>query len=104
MEQVPWLGSLPVIGALFSSRSYQRRETDLAIIVTPRLVRPARPGAAIATPLDNTRPGNDADFFLNGNAEIARGDERTLLGHGIPFTGHILILPKGDSHVIAVRD
>jgi pilus assembly protein CpaC len=104
MEQVPWLGSLPVLGTLFSSRSYQRRETDLAIIVTPRLVRPARPGAVIATPLDNTRPGNDADFFLNGNGEIARGDERALLGHGIPFTGHILMLPKGDSHVIAVRD
>ena len=57
VEQVPWLGSLPVLGQLFSSRSYLKKETDLAIIVTPRLVRPARPGSVIATPLDNTTPG-----------------------------------------------
>ncbi len=44
IEQLPWLGSVPVLGALFSSKSYQKNETDLAIIVTPHLVRPARPG------------------------------------------------------------
>jgi pilus assembly protein CpaC len=103
-SQLPWLADVPVLGALLRSANYQKRETDLAIIVTPRLVRPARPGAAIATPLDNSRPGNDADLFLGGNAEIPRGDERALLGHGIPFTGHILALPKGDRNVVAVRD
>ena len=35
IEQLPWLGSIPVLGALFSSKSYQKNETDLAIIVTP---------------------------------------------------------------------
>ena len=47
IEQLPWLGSVPVLGALFSSKSYQKNETDLAIIVTPHLVRPARPGDVI---------------------------------------------------------
>ena len=44
ISQLPWLGDVPVLGALFRSASYQKNETDLAIIVTPRLVRPARPG------------------------------------------------------------
>jgi pilus assembly protein CpaC len=103
-EQVPWLGSLPVLGQLFSSRSYQRRETDLAIIVTPRLVRPGRPGDVVQTPLDNTVPANDADVFLTGNFELSRGDQRALLGHGIPLSGHILDLPKGGISVVEVRN
>ena len=57
---------------LFASRSYQKKETDLAIIVTPRLVRPARPGDVIKTPLDNTLPANDADFFLTGKPSSPR--------------------------------
>jgi pilus assembly protein CpaC len=52
ISQMPWLGDMPVLGALFRSASYQKNETDLAIIVTPRLVRPARPGHVIKTPLD----------------------------------------------------
>ncbi len=104
VEQVPWLGSLPVLGQLFSSRSYLKQETDLAIIVTPRLVRPARPGSVMATPLDSTLPANDPDFFTTGNAELSRTDQRALIGHGVPFSGHILELPKGGTNVVAVRN
>ena len=55
VEQLPWVGSMPVLGALFTSKSYQKNETDLVIIVTPRLVRPARPGEVLRTPTDKTR-------------------------------------------------
>jgi hypothetical protein len=68
---VPWLGDVPVLGALFRSAAYQKNETDLAIIVTPRLVRPTRPGDPVKTPLDNTLPANDIDFFLMGKAEVS---------------------------------
>ena len=34
----PWVADIPIIGALFSSRRFQRKETELVIIVTPRLV------------------------------------------------------------------
>jgi pilus assembly protein CpaC len=102
-DQVPWLGSVPVLGALFSSRSYQRRETDLAIIVTPRLVRPGKPGDKIATPLDGTVPGNDVDFFLNGKAELTRGEHQALTGNRFPLSGHILDLPRGGARVVQVR-
>jgi pilus assembly protein CpaC len=74
LEQMPWLGSVPVLGTLFSSKSYQRNETDLAIIVTPRIVRPARPGDVIKAPTDDTRPPNDVDYFLMGKTELSRND------------------------------
>jgi pilus assembly protein CpaC len=71
-EQLPWAGDLPILGALFRSRSYQQKETELAIIVTPHLVQPVRPGQKLKTPLDNTRPGNDVDQFLLGRSEVPR--------------------------------
>ncbi len=105
MSQLPWIGDVPVLGALFRSTQYQKNETDLAIIVTPRLVRPARPGDMVRTPLDNTLPPNDADLFLMGKTEVRREAVRAMAG--IPprhFTGHMLDLPKGGANVISVRN
>jgi len=103
-EQVPWLGDIPVLGQLFASRSYQKKETDLAIIVTPRIVRPARPGDAINTPLDNTLPANDSDLFLFGKAEIPRAAFRDAVGATVPLSGHMLDLPKGGARVVSVKN
>jgi pilus assembly protein CpaC len=106
IEQLPWLGSVPVLGALFSSKSFQKNETDLAIIVTPHVVRPARPGDEIRTPVDDTLPPNDVDFFLLGKAEVKREEARALtpvtariaVAGDRPFTGHMLELSKGESN------
>ncbi|HET9714795.1 MAG TPA: type II and III secretion system protein family protein [Pseudolabrys sp.] len=108
LEQLPWLGSIPVLGALFSSKSYQQNETDLAIIVTPHIVRPARPGDEIRTPADDTLPPNDVDFFLLGKTEVSREEARALtpvtariaIAGDRPFTGHMLDLPKGESDAV----
>ena len=54
IDQLPWLGDVPVLGALFRSTEYQKNETDLVILVTPHLVRPMAPTDPIHTPLDNT--------------------------------------------------
>ncbi|MBR1210297.1 type II and III secretion system protein family protein [Bradyrhizobium sp. JYMT SZCCT0180] len=72
VSQLPWIGSVPVLGALFRSSSYQQEETDLVIIVTPRLVAPAVPGQQLASPLDSRLPANDVDFFLNGQMEVKK--------------------------------
>lgn len=106
IEQLPWLGTVPVLGALFSSKSYQKNETDLAIIVTPHLVRPARPGDVIKTPADDTMAPNDVDFFLLGKTEVSRAEGRALspvaarivAAGDRPFTGHMLDLPKGETN------
>lgn len=96
-DQLPWAGDLPVIGALFRSRSFQQKETELAIIVTPHLVQPVRPGQKLRTPLDNTRPGNDIDQFLLGRSEVPKA--------GYPRTGPVepLATPArqaGTGHII----
>jgi pilus assembly protein CpaC len=103
-QQLPWLGDVPVLGTLFRSAAYQKNETDLAIIVTPRLVRPARPGDPIKTPFDATLPPNDVDLFLNGKNEIPRQQARLLQGALVPFSGHIIDLPKRGSHVVRARN
>jgi pilus assembly protein CpaC len=72
ISQVPWLGTVPVLGALFRSSSYQKRETDLVVIVTPNLVAPAAPGQQLSTPLDQRIPSNDRDFFLNGRLDMRK--------------------------------
>ena len=58
-----------MLGALFRSAAYQQEETDLVVIVTPHLVAPSVPGQRLASPLDNTMPTNDVDFFLMGEME-----------------------------------
>ena len=67
--QLPWIGQVPVLGALFRSASYLKSETELVIIVTPRLVQPAIPGQKLMTPLDQKVAGNDVDLFLLGRSE-----------------------------------
>jgi pilus assembly protein CpaC len=105
VDQLPWLGDVPVLGALFRSSSYQKNETDLAIIVTPRLVRPARPGDVIKTPLDASVPPNDVDLFLMGKTELTPAKARLVNGVApLEFSGHVLDLPKGGTDVLSVRD
>lgn len=84
--QVPWLGDIPILGALFRSADYRRNQSELVIIVTPHLVSPTR-GEALALPTDRVRPPTEAEFFGLGKvgstggkrakgpaAEVARQD------------------------------
>jgi pilus assembly protein CpaC len=90
VSQIPWLGSVPVLGALFRSSAYQQNETDLVVIVTPHLVAPAAPGQALATPFDKTLPSNDIDLFLMGRPEV-RKEYTEYVTSGGQLTG-----PYGD--------
>ncbi|NNE59154.1 MAG: type II and III secretion system protein family protein [Hellea sp.] len=68
-SQVPWLGDVPVLGSLFRSSRYKNQETELVIIVTPRLVKPAPDISDLATPHDFTKPPSELDLFLGGELE-----------------------------------
>lgn len=57
IEKAPFLGDIPVLGALFRSTKFQRNETELVIIVTPYLVKPV--STQLATPADGYRAPND---------------------------------------------
>ncbi|HEY0957657.1 MAG TPA: type II and III secretion system protein family protein [Novosphingobium sp.] len=65
VDQVPLLGSIPILGALFRSSSFKKGETELLIVVTPRLVAPIRPGQ-VRLPTDRVLDPREADTFLLG--------------------------------------
>lgn len=97
-NQVPWLGQVPIVGALFKNSSSQKEETELVVIVTPHIVRPVKPGEQLATPFDKTRPANDPEFFVLGQLEVTKDMVRKYeLGEGVtgPY-GHMLDFKSKD--------
>lgn len=91
VDQVPFLGDLPVLGALFRSTSYQRDQSELVVIVTAHLVSPIR-GEALILPTDRVRPPTERELFLygrtegagppaGGTAEVARQDFQGSYGY-----------------------
>jgi pilus assembly protein CpaC len=64
-SQLPWIGDVPILGALFRSANYKRNQTELVIIVTAHLVTPTR-GEALALPTDRIKPPTEKDLFLYG--------------------------------------
>ena len=68
VNAVPLLGKIPIIGMLFRSTSFRKQETELVMIVTPRIVRPV-PAGSLAVPTDRVLIPDDADLFLNGAIE-----------------------------------
>lgn len=65
IRQLPLLGALPIIGALFRSTNYQKGETELLIVVTPHLVQPIRPDQ-VRLPTDRVADPRESDTFLFG--------------------------------------
>ncbi|MEX1661661.1 type II and III secretion system protein family protein [uncultured Thioclava sp.] len=66
--QIPWLGDVPILGALFRSAEYQRKQSELVIIVTPHLVSPIK-GQALALPTDRVKPPTESELFLYGKVQ-----------------------------------
>jgi pilus assembly protein CpaC len=97
-QQLPWIGRVPVLGALFRSAQYRKQETDLVIIITPRLVRPARPGERLATPLDLTKGSSEKEYFLKGRQEspVWRTSTKHARKHPPPEPSHGHILTLAD--------
>ncbi|MCZ6847935.1 MAG: type II and III secretion system protein family protein [Alphaproteobacteria bacterium] len=65
ITQVPWLGSVPILGALFRSSEFIRQETELVMVVTPYIVKPVS-ADQIVLPTDKFLPPSEKDFFLLG--------------------------------------
>lgn len=61
---LPFLGDIPILGALFRSDSFQQNQTELVIVVTPYIVRPVSNIATIASPDDGWRIPNDLERIL----------------------------------------
>lgn len=102
VRQVPWIGQIPVLGTLFRSTAFQKNETDLVILVTPRLVQPGTPNQPLSSPLDNARSSNDVELFLLGMLEVNKNMIRAFEeGNGVigPF-GHMIDLEFDDALIV----
>jgi pilus assembly protein CpaC len=67
-KKFPFLGDIPVLGHLFRSNSYQKRDTELVIIVTPHLVKPLDM-AKQTLPTDQFVEPDDLEFYILGASE-----------------------------------
>lgn len=80
-NKVPVLGDLPFAGTVFSSISYQTRESELVILVTPRLVAPLdQCQAPKRLPGQETRTPDDYELFLENVLEAPRGQRKVWNG------------------------
>jgi pilus assembly protein CpaC len=82
---------LPVIGALFRSRDFQKRETELVIVVTPFVVKPVA-RSQLAMPDDGFAWASDVNSDLLGqmNRIYGRDPERAPVGQFVGDVGFIV--------------
>jgi pilus assembly protein CpaC len=87
----PGLKNLPVIGALFRSRDFQKRETELVIVVTPFVVKPVA-RSQLAMPDDGFAWASDVNSDLLGqmNRIYGRDPERAPVGQFVGDVGFIV--------------
>ncbi len=68
ISKVPALGNLPVLGALFRSVRYQRRETEMVVFVTASLVEPINVDPSALPGMLHTAP-SDWELYAEGRIE-----------------------------------
>lgn len=71
LGQFPWLGDLPILGALFRSSLFQRNESELVIIVTPYIVRPVDETSDLHVPTEGLVFATDLERVLLGRSTSA---------------------------------
>jgi pilus assembly protein CpaC len=81
VNKIPFLGDIPILGTLFTSKEFQKNETELVIIVKPKIVRALNPQEVASLPgSDLRRKVSDLDFFI-----LNRGWPKTgAPGVGLP--------------------
>jgi len=76
----PGLGNIPILGALFRSSDFQQEETELVIVITPRLVRSAERNN-LRLPTDGYTPPNRREQYLEGRTEGVDGGSQGGAGN-----------------------
>ena len=85
ITKAPFLGDIPILGALFRSTSYRKNKTELVIVVTPYLVRPVNANQ-IALPTDGARLPSATETLLTGGEYGTANQPRPLPRPGAPLT------------------
>ena len=96
INKAPFLGDLPILGALFRSTRFQRSETELVVVVTPYLVRPV--SGQLASPADGYRAPTDGQRVWEGQSYDGKSGPAGLAptprpGMSLPTTGAAAAAP-----------
>jgi len=81
LKRFPWLGDIPILGALFRSTSFTHNESELVIIVTPYIVRPVSRTADLRMPTDGLVFANQLEQILYGRIDHAGAPPAGELPH-----------------------
>lgn len=71
--QTPLLGDIPILGALFRSSRFRENETELVVIITPRLVKPVNSPSDLKDPLAHSELPTGAERYLMGEIDAKGG-------------------------------
>lgn len=85
VTKTPWLGDLPIIGALFRSPSFRRQESELVIVVTPYLVKPVS-ASQISLPTDGARAADDLERVIGGQSFKGKSGDKGPKAKAVPAT------------------
>ena len=83
VDKAPFLGDLPVLGALFRSNGFKRNETELMIVVTPYLVKPVS-AQQIALPTAGFRGATDGERIIAGQTFMGKSGEASPTPQSAP--------------------
>jgi pilus assembly protein CpaC len=84
LSKIPGIGDIPILGKLFQSKTLNKSNTELLVIVTPEVVRPMPEGQA-PPPLNYTVP------FLSKNSSV------TMEHPGLGQTGPVPVKPSTET-------
>lgn len=91
---LPYLGELPVIGALFKSDLFQRDQSELVIVVTPYIVRPVGSPNQLRAPTDGFVPARDTDRLLMRQRALGTGPDAIVVPSAAAFSPTAPFGPK----------
>lgn len=81
LSRLPALGDVPILGKLFQSQDYRNNKTELVVIVTAYMVKPAD-ASGVQSPLQNLRPASDVEYVTSQRvgADPLSADTPRLVG------------------------
>jgi len=83
-EVTPLLGDIPILGSLFRSSRFERRETELVVLVTPRIIAPMNPGEIPAIPGERWRTPTELQLYFKGDLGAGQKPENAAEPSGPP--------------------
>ncbi|MBB4349017.1 MULTISPECIES: type II and III secretion system protein family protein [Rhizobiaceae] len=92
MKGTPVASKVPLVGALFRAKTYERNETELVIIATPYLVRPVNRNE-LSRPDDNFQPASDAESVFLGRVNKIYG-RKEASPPPAPYQGNVGFIYK----------